>query len=308
MSIDFVAIDFETANSFRGSPCAIGVVVVKNGQIVDERNLLMRPPGAIGPNDFENFNVGMHGISWEKVKDEPFFDEIWQILVPLIGDLPLIAHNAAFDIGVLRDSLDESDVPWPELNYACTLVTSRRLLKLPSYSLPFVAAELQVRLEKHHDALADARTAAQIMLELCQRKNQTSLDELLQYLNIGWGKISEGNWQGSTVRDKTRRGLPAPRQDADESHFLFAKRIVITGALPSGISRAQAQERIAYFGGIAQENVTKETGLLVIGDLDSRTLAPGSVMSGKMKKAFQLQDDGFEIEIMTGTDFLPLLD
>jgi len=308
MSIDFVAVDFETANSFRGSPCAIGVVVVKNGELVSEQNLLMRPPGATGPTDFKNFNVALHGISWEKVKFEPFFKEIWQTLTPLIGDLPLIAHNAAFDIGVLRESLDESEVSWPNLTYACTLVISRRLLKLPSYSLPFVAAALQVNLENHHDALADARAAAQIMLELCHRNNQLSLDELLQSLNIRWGKISEGNWRGSTVRDRSRQGLPDPRQDADENHFLFGKRVVITGTLPSGISRSQAQERIAYFGGIAQENVTKETGLLVIGDLDPHTFAPGAATSGKVKKAFQLQDKGLEIEIMTGIDFLPLLD
>ncbi len=106
MTIDFAAIDFETANEFRGSPCAIGLALVRNGKIVEEHRLLMRPPQSSGPDDFASFNVDLHGISWEMVKDEPEFLDIWNSLTPIIGDLPLVAHNAAFDIGVLRDALD----------------------------------------------------------------------------------------------------------------------------------------------------------------------------------------------------------
>ena len=202
MSIDFVALDFETANQFRGSPCAIGLAVVKNGKIVYEYGLLMRPPDATGPDDFDEFNVGLHGINWEKVKSEPEFIEIWNSLLPIIGELPLVAHNAAFDIGVLRDSLDISVAPWPTLSYTCTLVTSRRILKLPSYSLPFVASELNVDIGKHHDALSDAKVAAGIMMELCNRTQSIDVDSLLNSISVNWGKISEGNWSGSTVRQR----------------------------------------------------------------------------------------------------------
>ncbi len=309
MSIDFVALDFETANQFRGSPCAIGLAVVKNGKIVDEYGLLMRPPDATGPDDFDEFNVGLHGINWEKVKSEPEFIEIWNSLLPIIGELPLVAHNAAFDIGVLRDSLDISDAPWPTLSYTCTLVTSRRILKLPSYSLPFVASELNVDIGKHHDALSDAKVAAGIMMELCNRTQSIDVDSLLNSISVKWGKISEGNWSGSTVRHRyVRSEIPLPRTDANKDHFLFGQHVVITGALPSGVLRSRAQERIAYFGATPQENVTKETTLLVVGDIDPHRLAPGAVMSSKMKKAIKLQGEGQAIEIMTGFDFLPLLE
>ena len=163
MTIDFVAVDFETANSFRGSPCSIGLVVVRDGKIVEEHGILMRPPFATGPDDFDEFNVHLHGIDWQKVKNEPEFAKVWNKLLPVIGDLPLVAHYAAFDIGVLRDSLDQSGEDWPTLSYACTVVASRRLLKLPSYSLPYVAAELEIDLGNHHDALSDA------FLRLCGR-------------------------------------------------------------------------------------------------------------------------------------------
>lgn len=307
MTIDFVAVDFETANSFRGSPCSIGLVVVRGGKIVEEYGLLMRPPLATGPDDFDEFNVGLHDIDWERVKNEPEFIEIWNRLLPVIGDLPLVAHYAAFDTGVLRDSLYQSDASWPSLSYTCTVVASRRLLKLPSYSLPYVAAALEIDLGKHHDALSDARVAAQIMIGLCQLASQNDLDSLLNSLSIRWGMISEGNWRGSTVK-QLRFGLPAPRSDANPDHFLFRKHVVITGVLPSGIIRREAQDRIAYFGGFPQENVTKETSLLVIGDLDPRMLAPGAAMSSKMAKAIKLQSEGQDVELISGVDFLPILE
>jgi DNA polymerase III epsilon subunit-like protein len=40
VSLDFTAIDFETANSYRGSPCSVGLVKVRDGQIVDEAGTL----------------------------------------------------------------------------------------------------------------------------------------------------------------------------------------------------------------------------------------------------------------------------
>ena len=306
MPIEFAAIDFETANSDRGSPCSIGLVVVRDGKIVDEFGLLMRPPNSMGPDDFDEFNIDLHGIDWQKVKNEPEFIEIWNGLYPIIGELPLVAHYAAFDMGVLRDALDESFVPWPTLSYACTVVASRRLLKLPSHSLPYVAAELGIDLGLHHDALSDARVAAQIMIEFCKRTSQSDLDSFLNSLNIRWGMISEDGWRGSTV--KPYKVLPDPRSDADPAHFLFGKHVVITGVLPGGVTRRLAQERIAHFGGISQKGITKETSLLVAGDVDPCVLAPGAEMTKKMMKAIKLQSEGQEIEIIAGVHFLPLLE
>lgn len=307
MSIDFVAIDFETANSMRESPCALGFVVVRNGQIVDERNLLMRPPNSTGPEDFDDFNVGLHGIGWDQVKNEPFFIEIWESLVPVIGDLPLVAHNAAFDINVLADSIDYSGEICGDFPFTCTLVTSRRVLNLASYSLPYVAAELNVECLRHHDALSDARAAAHIMIELCHRSSCLSLDDFLKSVRVRWGKLTYWEYRGSTVRQRSRGDLPPPRADADADHFLYGKHVVITGSL-GGVLRRQAQDRIAHYGGISQQNVTKETSLLVVGDWDPHFLAPGATISSKMKKAEQLRAEGSAIEIITGYDFLPLLD
>ena len=44
MSVNFTAIDFETANSYRGSPCSVGLVKVRDGRIVDESSTMIHPP------------------------------------------------------------------------------------------------------------------------------------------------------------------------------------------------------------------------------------------------------------------------
>jgi DNA polymerase-3 subunit epsilon len=306
-ALNFVALDFETANAFRGSPCSLGLVTVKDGRIVEERQFLCRPPGVNGPEDFDPFNISLHGITFEMVKDEPGFADIWANIYPSIGELPLVAHNAGFDIGVIRDALDYESAPWTPFQYTCSLVLSRRVLDLPSYGLAFVADELEVELHDHHDSLSDARACAEITSKLCQRSEVDDLNTLLDKHRIQWGRLTVDDWRGSRAKAQ-KSVLPAPRLEASTDHFLYGQNVVISGTLPYGITKAMAWERIAYYGGIAQENVTKKTTLLVVGELDPARLARGSEISGKMKKAFEFREKGQPIEVLAGSDFMSYLD
>ena len=60
-SLDFTAIDFETANPARGSACAVGVAKVRDGAVIDSASWLIKPPQ--GRDDFHRMNVGIHGIT-----------------------------------------------------------------------------------------------------------------------------------------------------------------------------------------------------------------------------------------------------
>ncbi len=71
LSLDFCAIDFETANSARGSPCAVGLVLVHGGHVVETKRLMMRP--AQGVDWFDDFNIELHGITPAMVRNEPRF-------------------------------------------------------------------------------------------------------------------------------------------------------------------------------------------------------------------------------------------
>ena len=159
MSLTFAAIDVETANSNRGSICSFGVVVVRDGKVTEKHHFLTRPPREL--DWFDGFNVMLHSIRPADVADQPGFSERLAQVLAIVGDLPVVAHNAAFDIGAIRMGCDADDLDWPTLTYACSLIMSRRAgLELLSYRLPLVCEALGFPAGQHHRADDDAEAAA----------------------------------------------------------------------------------------------------------------------------------------------------
>lgn len=309
MSLDFVAIDFETANYFRGSACAVGLVVVRDGSIIDSESRY------IFQDYFDPFCISIHGITEKDVAAAPPFPDVWDDIRTKIGDLPIVAHNAAFDTGVIRDALDEALLPWPDLTYACTLVMGRKTYELPSYRLPFVAeaAGIPFDPETHHKAEYDAETAARIMLDIAARQGVSDLPSLAEILGVRLGFVNAEDWQGCTVRHHNARagfGLSTGdiiiNPDADPENPLFGMGVTFTGAL-SSMTRSLAWQRVADCGGMPLDNVTKHTNLLVFGYQDASKLAPNATMSSKFQKALSLKEKGADIEIIGEDDFLHML-
>lgn len=303
----FCAIDFETANSFRGSPCAVGMARVVDGEVVETRRLLMRPPSSC--DDFDGFNISLHRITPEMVKGEPRFRDRLPEIVAFIGDLPVVAHNAAFDLGVLRDACDESNVRWPTLSYACTLVLARQTYSLLSYSLPWVAEAAGAPLDGHHDPEADAVAAAHVFLDIAARRETGSVEETLSHARCALGHLDPDGWRGSYHKqpgDGTDPFLPPVNPDADPSHPFYGREMVFTGALAT-MTRQQAWEMIAERGATPAENVTKRTNILVMGYQDARKLRPGEALSAKAQKAAALREKGLPIEVMPEEDFFQQL-
>lgn len=99
--MNLISIDFETANKYRNSPCAIGLVVANEHGITDEFYSLINPL-----MDFDPYNVYVHGITERDVEDAPTFDELWPKISDYISNSLVVAHNASFDMSVLRYTLD----------------------------------------------------------------------------------------------------------------------------------------------------------------------------------------------------------
>ncbi len=178
--MDFVAFDFETANSRPTSACALGLVRVSGGEIVSSSSRLIRPV----PFYFSPFNISIHGIRPEDVIAEPEFDQIWPLLSDYFNGRTLIAHNSPFDIGILGNLLRYFDLPRPELNCLCTVRIARRVWPgRPSYRLSSIARELGISF-RHHDALEDARAAAEIARLACERTGCAELEELAERLGL----------------------------------------------------------------------------------------------------------------------------
>lgn len=301
--LSYTAIDFETANYHRGSPCSLGMVKVRDGAPVDERHWLMRPPE--GYDHFALFNVALHGITPTMVEHEPrWHDRLPAMLEFIDGDV-VIAHNAAFDIGVVRDACSFGCIAWPSLDFLCTLVMSRRALALPSYRLPFVMDALGIPFHGHHDALADARAVTAVVGALAALGGTDDLDVLAEGLHVSFGQVRDCVYKGSQHKAGigSNRGLVMPdlNSEVDPDGDLYGRVVVFTGTLTS-MTRQMAWEACIRAGAIAEKDVTRRTNVLVVGM--EFNLTPGVPLTNKAAYAATLRSKGLDIEIITEADFL----
>ncbi|WP_058303308.1 3'-5' exonuclease [Gorillibacterium timonense] len=172
--MNFTAIDFETATSHRGSACSVGLVVVENGQITQKVHQLIQPPG----NRYDRFNISIHGITPAMTQSAPPFSEVWKELSLFLSQQSVIAHNASFDMSVLRYCLDHTDMEYPTLSYYCTYLLSKSLWpERKSYVLSDLSTSFGIEFE-HHRADEDAYACARIALAMLEQEGVRSLDEL----------------------------------------------------------------------------------------------------------------------------------
>ncbi|KUO19678.1 hypothetical protein AQJ91_17785 [Streptomyces dysideae] len=302
-----MAIDFETANEHRGSPCAVGMTKVVDGRIVGTWGTLVKPPAGLG--DFNPFNVAIHGITPVDVANAPAWEAALADIMTFTEGLPLVAHNAGFDMSVIRAACDAESMAWPELRYTCSQVVARRTWKLLSYSLPYCADAAGVAFTDHHDAGADATAAAEVMLAAMRSAETTSLDSLLDGHRIRWGWMTPASeWLGSHYSGHSagpRKPLPGANPNADPEGALYGATVCLTGKLTS-MTREEAFRKLAWAGAQPAENVTKKTGILV--SASQARLRPGDTLSGKAKKAQALLQAGQDIEVIDEDEFLRRLD
>lgn len=176
MSIDFTAIDFETANSSSASACSVGLVKVRDGRVVDKVGWFIRPP--LEHDFFNEWNTRIHGIVEADVADALTWAEQLPDLVAFADGDHLVAHNAAFDMGVITGASAASGVASPSFAYLCSLAVARKTYNLDSYKLPVAAMAAGFEDFAHHDALADAEACAAIISHAAKRHDAADLVEL----------------------------------------------------------------------------------------------------------------------------------
>lgn len=160
--LDFAAIDFETANGQRSSVCSIGVVIVRDGKIVDKFYSLIKPI----PNYYIYQTTKVHGLTCKDTDDQPSFPIVWDNIKERIAGLPLVAHNRSFDESCLKAVFEKYNMEYPNYTFYCTLAASRRSLNIPSHQLHLSAAACGYNMNNHHNALADAEACAWIAMKL----------------------------------------------------------------------------------------------------------------------------------------------
>lgn len=187
MSLDFTAIDFETANGSPASPCAVGLVRIRDSKIVDSLELLFQPPEP--HNWFSEANIRVHGITPKMIDSAATFSEALEGMLGFVDSDLLVAHNASFDMGVLSASASAISKELPEILYACSLKIARKTYNLDSYRLNAVAYAVGHEEFEHHNALADSDACARIVIHAANRHGVEDLPALLKATKVALGKL-----------------------------------------------------------------------------------------------------------------------
>lgn len=155
----YIAFDVETPNRYNSRMSAIGIAIIEEGQIIQEYYSLVDPE-----QPFDYFNSVLTGINEETVFDAPAFPEVWEQIEPIMSSGILVAHNASFDIGVLRKCLESYEIEWkPYVKGICTVIMGRSLLPGISHKLNDLCDYYGISLN-HHQADSDSHACAEIFL------------------------------------------------------------------------------------------------------------------------------------------------
>jgi len=186
--MDFVALDFETANDETISACEIGIAVVRNYKIVESKSWLIRPPRP----KFNAFNTKLHGISEDDVKDERNFKELWAELESYFAGELLVAHNAAFDMNVLRSLLLYYRIQFKPMHFTCSFKLSKKVWKneLEKFGLSTMTKFFGIELD-HHRAESDAMACAEIASKAFREFHVSIPEEIESRLHLLLGLVSQ---------------------------------------------------------------------------------------------------------------------
>lgn len=279
--LTFNAVDVETANADRSSICQIGIVQVRDGKTVGQWQTLVNPQ-----DWFDPWNVSIHGIDEPDVSDSPTLPEVWDDLCALLHGSVLVSHTSfdrvAFARAITRYGLKKPDVTWLDSARIARRAWPKSYGQ-KGFGLKNIANDLGISFE-HHDALEDARAAAEIVLRACSATG-ADIDE----------------WLDRVDRPVDRS---AEQREGNVDGTLFGETIVFTGALC--IPRREAADIAAEQGCNVAGNVSKKVTILVVGTQD-KTKLNGYPKSTKHRKAESLNEKGADIRILSEEDFCALV-
>jgi DNA polymerase-3 subunit epsilon len=282
--MDFLAIDFETANADLSSICQVGLVAFKDGEVADTFSTLVDPQ-----DHFDWINVSIHGIDEAAVRGAPTFAQVFPEIARRAAKAVVVSHTlfdrCALDRASARGSLPSIDCQWLDATRIVRRVWSQYAYR--GYGLGNLAQEFGIDFN-HHDAAEDARATGVVLLR-AMRESGMTLDECM-------------------VRAFTPLNPEAQApitRDGNPNGPLAGEVAVFTGAL--SMLRREAADLAAQAGCEVDAGVTKETTLLIVGDQDVTKLAPGQEKSSKHLKAEALIAKGQPIRILRESDFRALV-
>lgn len=172
----FVFVDVETANWSNDRICAIGLILVKNGESTGYYSL-------INPHVHITFTY-IHGITDADVQGAPTIQEFWSVMAPMIPqNFVFVAHNYRFDLSVLKKDLGRFAIEFCPTEILDTMWVAKDILyhfhtQRGDLRLNTLSETLNVPLF-HHNAASDI-TATKNVLEKLLVMGQRNITEFLR--------------------------------------------------------------------------------------------------------------------------------
>src|SRR4051795_2125900 len=164
---EFLAVDTET-NGQPKERCElteVGAVLVGGGELHERWSSLVGVSEPLG-RGIQRFT----GISQAMVDDAPPPAEVLPALADQLHGRLLVAHNARFDVGVLKQAFERAELEWPAPPVICTVALARRMAPLQRRrGLASLADALGIEVGQTHRALPDAETCARVLCALLPR-------------------------------------------------------------------------------------------------------------------------------------------
>ena len=180
---DYVVFDLETTgfSQEKDKIIEIGAVRVKNGKICEKYSTFVNPERGI-PERITDLT----SITNDMVKEAPTIETVLPEFLEFIGDSVLVAHNAGFDHGFIRQKAKEQGME-TDFTVVDTVGLARVLFpELAKYKLDNIAKKLKISLENHHRAVDDAGATAEIFekfVEMLEERGMNSLKEVAEFAN-----------------------------------------------------------------------------------------------------------------------------
>jgi DNA polymerase-3 subunit epsilon len=264
------------ATPTKSSLCQIGYALVQDLKIVEKGFYYVQPPG----NEYEGVNSMKNRTSGLDTKDSPKFPVVWEKIRNIFESNILVAHNSAFDLEVLKNTLEYYTIDFKELRCICTY-------KKTDLSLENLCESLEVSLTNHHHAEADAVACAESMIKLL--KGHVPDESLI---------TSKEKKNIFEAYEKVSGDVLKPNLDIeDKSSPFYAKKVVLTGVLNS-MGKKETASILKNFGADVDTSISKKTRYVIAGT---------GAGPSKLKKIEELQAKGCDIEILFEKQFLEMI-
>ena len=272
---DYIVIDLETTGLDPERDEIIEAAGIKyhRGKETARFSELIKPEQGISA-----FITELTGISEAMVKTARSEAEVLKDFRDFLGDSILVGHNVNFDINFLYDAF----LKYFAFPFKNDFIDTRRLSKtclekeLKRHRLCDLTAYYGLSNEGAHRAMADVENTAAVFR--CLHREAAEKFDSLEAFKAQFRR--SGRYYGSAVRAKD---IKAESAHFDADSFFFKKHCVITGSLQR-MSRKDAMQSIANIGGFNQDNVTKQTNILIVGDFADNPSLKGR-KSAKLRKA-----------------------